>query len=1225
MLRLLLGYVLPVAAFWIAWRLRRQLAESQEREALREAQLTQLQRRLTDLESHLAVQPLAEVVDEAPHRLLAEADSTSSVPAVAAVEAQPPAAPATAEPRLPPAPRLPPPPSIPPPATAPPTSYVPPVYSPPPPAPPPTPRARQPIDWESLVGVKLFSWIAGLALVVAAVFFLRYSIEHGWLGPSIRMAIGLSVGTGLLVFCELRAARRYEVTANALAAAGIAILFATLFASHALWDLLPQLPVFALMSLVTAVAVLLSIRHDSLFIALLGLVGGFATPILLSTGEDRPLGLFSYLLLLNAGLAWVGYRKQWPLLTALSIAFTTFYQWGWVTKFLDPDRLPLAMAIFLVFALLHVAALVLATRRQDSQPDLRFQQGATVAALLPLLLPAYLATIPAFGAEYHLLFGFLLVIVAGLAAIAIVRGPQFLYAIAATAVLVVTIAWLAISFRHAAWPAVLFWLALFTLFGLAVPESARRRERPFDAEWHVELLSPALLLAFPILVLLEPATASPWLLFGVLFVLITLIAMVAVQRQNGTMHTVAVFPVLAAEALWSGARFDASRLLSGLLLYAVFALFYLGVPVWAEQRGKSLEPRGSGAMVLFATLALLLWLSITPPAAEAVWSMALLLAVLNVGLFYEASSGRLPLIALLGVVLSWVIVGLWWVAVLHSLPPSLSLLIIAGFAGVVLAGGAWSVHRAAARGQMQTAGPSLNSISAFGLVGHLFLFAVAASPSLSLPPWPMFGVLALLDLAVGAVALYLRRAPLFGAAIVVSQILIAVWVMIAEVAPWPLVAMQAGALVALLALLWMRLARQRGITVVDFDRIGVIGLFLALAVVFCAAGQPTPPSLAAVSTMHLGLLALLLLVVAVGEPRWQGLTIMAAIASALMSAAWLNQYLTPATWLDELGYVGAQYLAFLAYPILLGRRSKTVHGSFVAAVVASAAFFVLARWCMVVAGYENVIGVLPVGQAVLLLGLLLFALRIEPVARESGRVALVAGAALAFATGAIPLQLDREWITIAWAVEAAALAWLFGRIRHRGLLLWSFSLAVVVFVRLTMNPEVLAYHPRSSTPIWNWYLYTYTCAAASLFLGSYLLRRTHDEVVVSSHASSLLTTGATILLFLLLNIEVADYYSEGTALTFDLHASLAQDLTYTIAWALFALTLLGAGIGSKTRVARIAAIGLLVITIVKCFLLDLWRLGGLYRIGSFVGLAVCLALVALLLQRFVLGAQKEAT
>jgi uncharacterized membrane protein len=83
-------------------------------------------------------------------------------------------------------------------------------------------------------------------------------------------------------------------------------------------------------------------------------------------------------------------------------------------------------------------------------------------------------------------------------------------------------------------------------------------------------------------------------------------------------------------------------------------------------------------------------------------------------------------------------------------------------------------------------------------------------------------------------------------------------------------------------------------------------------------------------------------------------------------------------------------------------------------------------------------------------------------------------------------------------------------------------------------------------------------------------------------------------------------------------SSLAEGLAYTLGWALFAIVLLVAGIARRSAPARVAALALLVVTILKCFLFDLARLGGLYRVGSFVGLAVCLALVALLLQRFVL-------
>jgi uncharacterized membrane protein len=210
--------------------------------------------------------------------------------------------------------------------------------------------------------VKVFSAFAGVAMVIGAVLFLRYSVEAGWLQPPVRVAIGILVAMALLVVCEMKAARRYPVTANAMDAAAIAILFATFFAAHALWNLIPSLVAFVLLAVVTALAVLLSIRRDSIFIALLGLLGGFATPALLSTGEDRPIPLFAYLLLLNVGLAQVAYTKRWPVLTGLTLVLTTIYQWGWVFKFLSTSSVPLAMGVFLLFPLAAFAGLMIAGR-----------------------------------------------------------------------------------------------------------------------------------------------------------------------------------------------------------------------------------------------------------------------------------------------------------------------------------------------------------------------------------------------------------------------------------------------------------------------------------------------------------------------------------------------------------------------------------------------------------------------------------------------------------------------------------------------------------------------------------------------------------------------------------------------------------------------------------------------------------------------------------------------
>jgi uncharacterized membrane protein len=181
-----------------------------------------------------------------------------------------------------------------------------------------------------------------------------------------------------------------------------------------------------------------------------------------------------------------------------------------------------------------------------------------------------------------------------------------------------------------------------------------------------------------------------------------------------------------------------------------------------------------------------------------------------------------------------------------------------------------------------------------------------------------------------------------------------------------------------------------------------------------------------------------------------------------------------------------------------------------------------------------------------------------------------------------------------------------------------------VFIRLALNPYILQYQPRSETRIWNWYLYTYLVSAAALILGGWLISRLKEtRATLWGRVAQLFYSGGVLLLFILLNIEIADFYSVGSQITFRFTATLAQDLTYTLGWAAFAVALLAVGIVIRSQPARIASLALLVITILKCFIHDLGRLGGLYLVASLVGLAVCLALVALALQKYVLAARKE--
>jgi uncharacterized membrane protein len=187
---------------------------------------------------------------------------------------------------------------------------------------------------------------------------------------------------------------------------------------------------------------------------------------------------------------------------------------------------------------------------------------------------------------------------------------------------------------------------------------------------------------------------------------------------------------------------------------------------------------------------------------------------------------------------------------------------------------------------------------------------------------------------------------------------------------------------------------------------------------------------------------------------------------------------------------------------------------------------------------------------------------------------------------------------------------------HPGLKYAGLGLLVAAFCRLALNPAVLEYHARSATPIFNWYLYSYGIVTVALFAGARLLRPPR-HLVMEADAQAILVGLGVVLAFLLLNIEIADYFSPpGSTLTFQFSGSFARDMTYSIAWALFALGLLVYGIAKRVAAARWPAMGLLGVTLLKLFLHDLAQLGQLYRIGAFIGVAVIAMLASFAYQRF---------
>ncbi len=188
-------------------------------------------------------------------------------------------------------------------------------------------RARR-TTFEELVGARLQVWIGAMALALAGAFLVKISFERGWISPPVRVATGVAFGIALLALAEgLR--RSSGRISEALAAAGIADLFACFLAAVHLYHLVPPAAGFLLMGLTTAVAVAMALRQG-VMVALIGLVGGFLTPALIQTGQPSARNLFGYLLLLIAGLLAVAWRRRWRWLAIAALASGLLWAAVWL-------------------------------------------------------------------------------------------------------------------------------------------------------------------------------------------------------------------------------------------------------------------------------------------------------------------------------------------------------------------------------------------------------------------------------------------------------------------------------------------------------------------------------------------------------------------------------------------------------------------------------------------------------------------------------------------------------------------------------------------------------------------------------------------------------------------------------------------------------------------------------------------------------------------------------
>jgi len=239
---------------------------------------------------------------------------------------------------------------------------------------------KEDVDLEKKIGQYWLNRIGIVAMLIGVSYFLKYAFENNWIGPGGRIVIGLLAGIGLALWSEQFRARGYAAFSYSLKAVGIGTLYLSLWGAFQVYHLIPSAAAFVAMAIVTASTIALSLSQDAELLASFALIGGFATPLLLSTGQNHEVVLFSYVCLLDLAILAMAIVKPWRRLLWGSFAGTLILYLGWYGEYYSQDQRAVTVLFAALFAALF-AIVPLATRYEAST---RFPGPSITLTLLPL-------------------------------------------------------------------------------------------------------------------------------------------------------------------------------------------------------------------------------------------------------------------------------------------------------------------------------------------------------------------------------------------------------------------------------------------------------------------------------------------------------------------------------------------------------------------------------------------------------------------------------------------------------------------------------------------------------------------------------------------------------------------------------------------------------------------------------------------------------------------------
>lgn len=186
-------------------------------------------------------------------------------------------------------------------------------------------------DLEKFIGENIINKIGILILVLGISYFVKFAIDKNWINEPARVGIGVLFGSLILGFSN-KLRQKYAAFSSVLVAGAIAVFYFTIAIAFHDYHLFNQTVAFAIMVVITAFSTIISLSYNRMELAVLSLIGGFAVPFMVSTGEGNYIVLFTYITILNIGILAIAYHKKWALINLLSYLFTIVLFGSWLVN-----------------------------------------------------------------------------------------------------------------------------------------------------------------------------------------------------------------------------------------------------------------------------------------------------------------------------------------------------------------------------------------------------------------------------------------------------------------------------------------------------------------------------------------------------------------------------------------------------------------------------------------------------------------------------------------------------------------------------------------------------------------------------------------------------------------------------------------------------------------------------------------------------------------------------